>query len=49
MGKARAGQGLFVLSYQINATEGAERGDLEERSYTGGGVGGAGWGGKKLL
>lgn len=47
MGKARAGQGLFVLSYQINATEGAERGDLEERSYTGG-VGRAG-GGKKLL
>ncbi len=34
MGKARAGQGLFVRHYQINAAEGAQRGALEERSYT---------------
>lgn len=33
MGKARAGQGLFVPHYQINTAEGAQRGALEERSY----------------
>lgn len=34
MGKARAGQGLFVWHYQINTAEGAQRGALEERSYS---------------
>lgn len=38
MGKARAGQGLFVPHYQINTAEGAQRGALEERSYTEGGL-----------
>lgn len=33
MGKARAGQGLFVQRYQINTAEGAQGGALEERSY----------------
>lgn len=34
MGKARAGQGLFVRHYRVNTAEGAQRGALEERSYT---------------
>lgn len=38
MGKARAGQGLFVPHYQINATEGARRGTLEELFSTDGRV-----------
>lgn len=38
MGKARAGQGLFVRHYGVNAAEGAQRGALEERSYTEGRV-----------
>lgn len=38
MGKARAGQGLFVRHYQINAAEDAQRGALEELFYTEGRV-----------
>lgn len=41
MGKARAGQGLFVQHYQINTAEGAQRGALEERSYTEGRLNGS--------